>query len=1074
MRNIDWNFRPLLAVSATMLLVGAACDKDGPISGVGRPIINAVPESVVFPEVENGVELQQSVTIENNGDGVLVVSDYEWRGSASDFRVEGLEDGLEVDPNDSASVTIYYLPSDDRADAATLVLENNDPDYRDGYDIRVAAQGQGSILLANPSEVSFIVDQPDVVQTQDVEIRNIGTADFDMTSIALVADTGEFTLEFPELPAILGPQETMTIKVVYAPVSAGSDTDQIALECTASNCADGYFFVPINGLTEAPRLRLSPADVTFGAVSENPSPVPTLPLMARNDGSGVLEISSISWLPNATDTTLEFGIVSIGGQPFDAANAPWNLAAGEEVELILSYAPEDGLPDLELLEFRSNDDDLPQQRVRVTGRLSAPQLEVSPELLEFPLTARNRTTERTVTIRNAGAEPLDMDYILARGGGFTDDTFLLLNDGAMPDFLAPGEEFLLNVAFAPTLADRTYAGTIFVGVLNDPVRPEARVELVGLSTTDPVCRLRTLPPTLDFGVVPRGSRRELTGRVLNNGSGACRIVSAQKQSSFFGVLFSDFFQLGGVFGPAGQSPPFELAPGEEATVVASYFPTSVTDLAESPLGDTASIEIRAQDVENPAATVTCGSPPPIFGGTPRNCGVNLQARSAVASIGVIPTEIDFSQVTLGCNSQTQTIRIYNTGGADVDIANISLDSSCSAEFALAGVPALPAIIRRGDSIPFQVRYRPTDAGPDTCLVVIESTAEGGGRYVVPMEGEGVTTSARSDRFEQVSGRDVDVLFVVDNSGSMSDEQSNVARNFSSFIAAARTWGSNFQIGVVTTQTSGDVPNPSGGNRNPGELLGNPRMILPTTPSFETVFSNSVRVGAQNSTESSSERGLEAAYLALTDPLITDLETACSSDTDCGGAPYLCVDGATPVRGCGGFNRTFLRDSASLEIVFVSDEEDSSRAELNFYVDFFRSIKGFRNTSLFHASAIVTPSRGCGSGGDTGDGTTGDRYMEVANQTGGEIGSICDTNFSTVLGQIGNRAFGLRVDFYLSSVPVPGSVRVSRLASCDPGAATTTPLTGWSYDSTANSVLFADGSAPQPGECFVVDYEAACF
>jgi hypothetical protein len=138
-------------------------------------------------------------------------------------------------------------------------------------------------------------------------------------------------------------------------------------------------------------------------------------------------------------------------------------------------------------EFRSNDLDLPSQIVRVAGRLSAPQLEVAPALLDMPLTARNRTSSRQVSIRNAGAEPLDLSYILSRGGGFDSGVLSLTNVGAAPDFLAPGEEFLLDVRFAPTVADQTFAGTIFVGADNvpDPAGQERRVDVTGLSTTDP-------------------------------------------------------------------------------------------------------------------------------------------------------------------------------------------------------------------------------------------------------------------------------------------------------------------------------------------------------------------------------------------------------------------------------------------------------------------------------------------------------------------------------------------------------------------------------------------------------------
>ena len=1066
--------RTALALCLTMMALTACKDEDS-IAGVGRPLITVLPDEVIFSEVAIGDSRTQTVLVENRGNGTLVISDWELRGSQSDeFEVSGLDD-LEVEGGESATFRIRYAPVDAAVDSGTLTLFSNAVDNPE-VEVEISSQGQAARLLADPGEVSLRAEEVGVVVSQDVILTNIGSSTMQLGNLRLVADTGDFTFEPAEPPSELEPGASTTITISYAPLNTGTDSDQLALDCDATNCENGRFFIPINGLAEAPRLRLSPGDVTFGATPQNPSPVPQQLLTATNDGTGVLSIDSIVWIPNASDTNLEFAIVSVNGVAWDPARTePWLLGSGESMPIVLSYNPTDAQADLELLEFRSNDLDLPSQIVRVAGRLSAPQLEVAPALLDMPLTARNRTSSRQVSIRNAGAEPLDLSYILSRGGGFDSGVLSLTNVGAAPDFLAPGEEFLLDVRFAPTVADQTFAGTIFVGADNvpDPAGQERRVDVTGLSTTDPVCRIRTLPPTVDFGTVPRGTRRELTGRIVNNGSDDCRITNALKQSSVFGTLFSDSFEFVSLIGPDGTSrPPFDMAPGDEAVLTVAYFPRTITDLSESPFGDTGSIEIRVTDLESPATTVTCGVAPPFFSGVTRSCGVNLQARSAVASIGVIPTEIDFGRVTLGCNSQTQTIRIYNTGGADVDISNIALED-CTAEFTIAGVPVLPTIITRGDSIPFQVRYRPADVGVDECRVVIESTAEGGGRYVVPLRGEGVTYSATTDRFEQVSGREVDVLFVVDNSGSMSEEQSNLARNFSSFISAATTWGSDFQLGVVTTQTDGDIPNPSGGTRQPGELLGNPRIVTPRTPSYQSVFANTAEVGTSDSTASSSERGLEAAYLALTDPNITDFPgSSCTADTDCGGAPYLCVEGADGARACGGFNRSFLRESASLELVFISDEEDSSRAELNFYIDFFRSIKGFRNTSLFHASAIVGPRDGCSS--SAGDAVAGDRYIDVAEATDGEVGSICDANFASTLSSIGNRAFGLRVDFYLSRPAESGSVSVWTLSDCGPSPTRTRATTGWTYDTSANSILWTEATAPRPGECFEVDYEAACF
>ena len=81
-------------------------------------------------------------------------------------------------------------------------------------------------------------------------------------------------------------------------------------------------------------------------------------------------------------------------------------------------------------------------------------------------------------------------------------------------------------------------------------------------------------------------------------------------------------------------------------------------------------------------------------------------------------------------------------------------------------------------------------------------------------------------------------------------------------------------------------------------------------------------------------------------MIFDTGVACNSDADCQ-APDTCVENF-----CGGANRGFLREEAVLEVVFVSDEDDFSEGNLNFYVDFLKSLKGFRNEGRFHAHAIV--------------------------------------------------------------------------------------------------------------------------
>lgn len=128
------------------------------------------------------------------------------------------------------------------------------------------------------------------------------------------------------------------------------------------------------------------------------------------------------------------------------------------------------------------------------------------------------------------------------------------------------------------------------------------------------------------------------------------------------------------------------------------------------------------------------------------------------------------------------------------------------------------------------------------------------------------------------------------------------------------------------------------------------------------------------------------------------------------------------------------------------------------MDFFKNIKGFANDSLFHAHAIVGYQNG--SSCET---NTFRRYIDIANATGGTVEPLCG-NFATALANLGNNAFGLREQFFLSRSPVPATivVRVNNVEQ----------TSGWSYDANSNSIIFA--AAPPQNSTIQVNYKAACY
>jgi hypothetical protein len=1057
-------FRSALhAIGLLLVLSATACGGCGEsISQGDRATIRVSPDTVIFDRIAIGETQDSFVEISNIGSSDLVVSGYRWTGSASEFSVAGLDD-LVLAPGEETTIRIDYMPTDPERDEAVLVISAN-VSNPDAARVVVASQGQSSQIQAVPNPVLIDVDRLGTPFDVPVTLYNVGSRSFNIDQFEIESGTGDFSFDLgaTQLPATIPADGSLEITVTYTPSTGGVHDDRLLVYCDADNCEPGFYAVELKGTAYTPYLVLSPPEIGFGTVPIDTTV--TADITASNRGQAVAVIDRLSLAINLDDTDDEIGVLTVDGEPWEDGDT-LEIEPSEESIITVYYTPTDNLPDSELLLVESNDPEVPIQEVRLNGRAAAPRLEVFPEVLEFGNVAFGfGPVEKRVTILNAGTDTLELDPL-----GFRDNTgaYVLANQDAMPTSLEPDESFELKVRFDPPdpalEPDDAYFATLFVLPTNDPTTQEKIVQLQGFRSDAPVCEIRTLPSTINFGTVPRGTRAEGFAVLRNVGSGPCDIQAVRLESSLIGFIFSNYFAYEG----ASIRVPSRLEPGEEFTVRASYFPRTLTPLGET-FGDAGSIEVRVEDPYAGAGerNVSCGVVPGPFSGSTRICGINLQGRSAIADLAVIPNNIDFGAVTLGCNSQQQTARVYNTGTADVQVTGVRLEG-CGSEVTLSGVGTLPRTLPRNGSMEFTLRYRPADVGETECTMVVEGTIEGGGSIVVPIRGEGVTTSRTVDYLEQVSGREVDVLFVVDNSGSMGEEQDNLSRNFSSFINVAQTWDADLHIGVVTTQIEGTIRHPSAGNTDPGELVGSPRIITSSTPSIASAFERNANVGTSD--PGTAESGMESAHLALSDPNITNLEAPC--DADCVD-PYQCVSGVDGSGSlCGGHNRTFLRDGASLEIIFVSDEEDQSRASVDFFADFFQSLKGAYNTELFNASAIVGPASGCSS--TDGDAAPGDRYIELANETGGAVRSICDREFSSALTDIGTRAFGLRRQFGLSRVADSTTVRVHRLSAC-PGGSRTPVSSGWRYDSASNSIVWEEAATPAAGTCFEVEYEAACF
>jgi len=265
-----------------------------------------------------------------------------------------------------------------------------------------------------------------------------------------------------------------------------------------------------------------------------------------------------------------------------------------------------------------------------------------------------------------------------------------------------------------------------------------------------------------------------------------------------------------------------------------------------------------------------------------------------------------------------------------------------------------------------------------------------------------------DSFVQAGNMMADILWVVDNSCSMWDEQGFLGDEAATFFDALDALGIDYQVAVVTTDSNtfkGPVP-----------------IMSTTTPGLYGSFEDAVSLGTSGS---GTEQGFKYGSEAITAPL------------------------AAP----GGPHDGFLRERAGLRVIFVSDEDDQSSDTVTNYVDLLQAITV--NPEHTMLSGITGQATGCATA------YAAARYEQAVSLTGGLSESICVNDWETMVEGLAAHAEHHADTFVLSDVPVGGTLEVF-VNGVAVGA-------GWSYDPALNAVVFDWASVPDNGDVVEIGF-----
>ena len=496
-----------------------------------------------------------------------------------------------------------------------------------------------------------------------------------------------------------------------------------------------------------------------------------------------------------------------------------------------------------------------------------------------------------------------------------------------------------------------------------------------VSTPEEVPEIVVNPTLLDFGNLNAdGVSVTETITITNDGDDTLDISSIQLD------IASNVFTVSPLVGSN------ELETTESATFTVTYDPETYETNSNA-------VSVLSNDPYNPEVPVA------------------LVGDSSAPVISIEPETFDFETVLVGCEESLE-VTVTNIGDVELVIDQIDYFVTYPADLAIENYEdtygALPWILAPGQSVVLKVYYYPADVDSDFGVIEIHSNDP----YVPLAEADqsaiGSYDSVYEETFEQEEIDSVDILFVIDNSCSMNDKQTQLAANFDTFMNVFISSGIDYQIGFITTDSYASL----------GPLI--------TNTSADPIAEVEQIIDDIGTHGSANEKGLHFSYYGLQ----SGYEFGPGSD--------------------------FWRTDSKLIIIYVSDENDHSTGITPTSIKTYTiAAKGSADRVVAHAVAGDYPG-GCTTNGGASEGTD---YYTVVTYLNGVFLSICEDDWGTPLETLANESI-LKSSFTLSRDPIEITIEVTV-----DGVSTT----DWTYDASSNAITFDESAVPEAGESIYVSY-----
>ena len=380
---------------------------------------------------------------------------------------------------------------------------------------------------------------------------------------------------------------------------------------------------------------------------------------------GVLAVDQVKAIPitvsNSGQIELAFQDLQIE-EPFDVEVPPGSVVPGGSSDVLVKFQPVQPGEVNKILTLSTSSVEMPLIQVALHGIAYQPQLDLSPDRLDFgdvtvgaQKTLTFAITNNSPVALNVDAEPADdpSDFAVSPRG------FL----GKLPT----GHSATVTVSFAPSVA-----GAISSSVILDcPVCKSKQVQILGNgivlpgpgpTPTPTTCTLAASPARVDFGQLSLGQTGRQVVTISSTGTGSCFLQKPYLDATSSAALSATPLEGG------------ELKPGASGTFTATFTPA-----ADTPSQVSGSVVFISNDKDHSPLSIPLSgeyqAPPP------------PPPPPAAAHLVVAPPSLTFPATQVPAAPPAQSLTLLNDGGqrltwtATSDDASMTVSSTSGALYA---------------------------------------------------------------------------------------------------------------------------------------------------------------------------------------------------------------------------------------------------------------------------------------------------------------------------------------------------------------------------------------------------------